>query len=236
MMLSEIPHHAIPVIMKDASLDFLIIDFEHGSFDYESLARIIITSKLCGLKCIVRLANNERKDIIKILDMGADGLLLPMTNNKEDIQKVISFAKYPPLGKRGISTMRAHTLYNPGEIKNYIDETNTRIEIYAQIETREALKNISEIVNTKGISGVMVGPNDLSADYLCLDDDNSTKILDAITLVAREALGAKKSSYIITGNKNYLAKAKESGFEGFCIGSELNAIKNYCEKIVNENK
>ena len=236
MMLSEISHQSIPIIMKNSGFDFFILDYEHGPFDYESMAKIIATSKLCGLKCIVRLPNNERKDIIKTLDMGADGLLLPMTNNRKDIEKVINFAKYPPLGKRGISTMRAHTLYNPGNIMEYIDEVNVRLEIYAQIETSEGVNNIGEIINTNGVTGVMVGPNDLSADYSCLGDNNSKKILAAIETVSKETQVARKSAYIITGNKNYLDKAKECGFDGFCVGSELNAIKEYCKKVVAENK
>ena len=236
IMLSEISHHSIPVIMKNSGLDFFILDYEHGGFDYESMARIIMTSKLCGLKCIVRLPNNERKDIVKILDMGADGLLLPMTNNETDIAKVVNFGKYPPIGKRGISTMRAHTLYNPGDLIKYIEDTNKCIEIYAQIETIEGVKNVEKILKNPGVFGVMVGPNDLSADYGCLADKNAKEILNAIEKVGKTAKKFNKTAIIITGNKNYLSKAKESDYDGACVGSELNAIKDYCVKVVKDNR
>lgn len=236
IMLSEIPHHSLPVIMKNSGLDFFILDYEHGGFDYESMARIIMTSKLCGLKCIVRLPNNERKDIIKILDMGADGLLLPMTSTEADIAKVVNYAKYPPMGKRGISTMRAHTLYNPGDLMKYIEDANKRIEVYAQIETVEGVKNVGKILGNPGVFGVMVGPNDLSADYDCLADKNAKEILDAIEKVGAAAKKVNKSAIVITGNKNYLTKAKESSYDGVCVGSELNAIKDYCTKVVNDNR
>lgn len=236
IMLSEISHHSLPVIMKNSGLDFFILDYEHGGFDYEAMANMIMTAKLCDLKCIVRLPNNERKDIIKVLDMGANGLLLPMTNDKKDIEQVVRFAKYPPLGLRGVSTMRAHTLYNPGDLTKYMKEANEQIEVYAQIETEIGVKNINDIINIKGVNGVMIGPNDLSADYRCLEDKNAKPILEAIKIVAEAAKNANKQALIITSNQNYINQAKEAGFVGVCVGSELNAIKDYCMKVVKDNR
>lgn len=236
LMISEIPHHSMPLILKQAGLDFCILDYEHGGFDYESIARIVLTSKLSNFTTIVRLPNNERKDIIKILDMGADGLLLPMTNNVEDAKKLVNYAKYPPMGKRGISTMRAHTLYNPGSIMEYTKSANERIKVYAQIETIDGVNNIEEIINLEGIAGVMVGPNDLSADYGCLADKNAPQILEAIEKVGKAAKNANKECAIITGNKNYLDCAKVNGFNTFCIGSELNALTEYAKRIKKENE
>lgn len=120
MMISEIAFSNMPVLLKNAGIEFCILDCEHGGFDYAEVSRLIMTARLCGLELTVRLANNERKDVVKYLDMGADGLLLPMTNTAEDIQKVADYAKYPPLGHRGISTMRAHTLYAPPPVLEYI--------------------------------------------------------------------------------------------------------------------
>ncbi len=236
LMISEIPYHSLPLILKQSGLDFCILDYEHGGFDYESMARIILTSKLSDFNTIVRLANNERKDIIKCLDMGASGLLLPMTNNADDISKVVNFAKYPPLGKRGISTMRAHTLYNPGSITEYIKNANEKVKIFAQIETISGVKNIEEILNVPGVSGIMVGPNDLSADYGCLGDKNAHQILDAIAKIGKACKAVNKDCGIITGNKNYLDCAKANGFNIYCVGSELNAIANYAKQIKKDNE
>lgn len=135
IMLSEVPFSNLPVILKKGGMDFFILDSEHGGFDYSDISKIIMTSRLAGLKCIVRLADSTRKDIIKFMDMGADGLLLPMTNTAADIEKVVEYAKYAPLGRRGLSTMRAHTLYDPPKLLDYMKAANEATEIYAQIET-----------------------------------------------------------------------------------------------------
>ena len=233
LMVSEIPFSNMPVLLKASGLDFFILDYEHGSFDYSAMFQMITNAKLSGIECIVRLPNNERKDIIKLLDMGASGLLLPMTSTKEDVEKVVMYAKYPPLGKRGVSTMRAHTLYNPPKVLDYMEDANKKVKVFAQIETVDGVNNLESILSVEGVSGALIGPNDLSADYGCLGDDNAKEVLNAIEKLA---LYNNKSIGIITGNKNYLKKAHELGYEYYSIGSELNAISNYSKIIIEENK
>ena len=229
-MISEIAFSNMPVLLKNAGIEFCILDCEHGGFDYAEVSRLIMTARLCGLELIVRLANNERKDVVKYLDMGADGLLLPMTNTAEDIRKVADYAKYPPLGHRGISTMRAHTLYAPPPVLEYMPAGNARTKIFAQAETRAGVENIDRILAVPGVSGCFIGPNDLSADYECLGDPNAPPILKAIERVGEAAAAAGKISGMITANKNYLSKAKSCRFTAFCVGSELNAIAEYGKK------
>lgn len=232
IMLAEVPFSNSPVIFKSAGLDFFIIDYEHGGFDYSDLSKIIMTAKLCGIDVIVRIPDNTRNIIIKVLDMGANGLLLPMTNEAKDIAQVVEYAKYAPIGKRGISTMRAHTLYNPSELLDYMQNANKNNKVFAQIETKAGVRNVKEILSVSGVDGVMVGPNDLSSDYGCLGVKNSDTILSAIATVAAAATELNKISGIITGNSNYIQKAKESGMSLFSVGSELNALSEYCKNII----
>ncbi len=207
IMLSEIAFAHFPVLFKNCGLDFFILDCEHGGFDYADTARIIMNARLVGIPAIVRLPNNARKDIVKYMDMGADGVLLPMTNTAADIAEVVKYAKYPPIGQRGISTMRAHTLYNPPATEGYLPQANARTRVYAQIETREGVKNIYEILNTAGVDGCFVGPNDLSADCGCLGNKNAPEVLKAINIVGETAKKTNKSVGIITNNQNYLSAA-----------------------------
>lgn len=234
IMLSEIPFSNMPVIFKSAGCDFMIVDTEHGGFDESDLSKIIMTASLCGIGCVVRIPDNSRRNIIRLLDMGADGLLLPMTDSKEDILKVVRFAKYSPVGKRGISTMRAHTKYNPGDLAEYMSYANRKVKVYAQIETLSGLKNCSEIVNANGVDGVFVGPNDLSCDIGCLFDGDKKPILEAISKIGSEVKG--KDAGIITSDKDYLAAAEKAGYTHYCIGSELHILKSGAQATVKNNK
>lgn len=230
IMLSEIAFPKMPVLFKNAGLSFFILDYEHGGFDYSAMAEILFSARLCGIRSVVRLADNGRKDIIKLADMGADGFLLPMTNTAEDIAKVVRYAKYRPEGERGISTMRAHTMYMPPDACAYRIAANERMKIYAQIETKSGVENIGNILTVAGVDGCFVGPNDLSDDYGCLGNGNADEILSAIRKVGDTAQSAKKTAGVITANGGYLKEAEKNGFTMFSVGSELNAIADYCKR------
>lgn len=233
IMINEIAFSNLPVLFRQCGLDFYIIDGEHGAFDYREFYQMICAARLAGgIETIVRLPSNARKDIIKLMDMGADSLLLPMTNGAEDIRQVVKYAKYSPLGERGISTMRAHTLYAPPPLAEYMRTANEKTHIYAQIETAEAVERADEILAEAGVTGCFLGPNDLSDSYGCLADGAAPQILRAIEHTAACAARHKKTSGIITGNAAYIAKAKQCGMTMFSKGSELSLLAEGLRKTV----
>ena len=231
IMISEIAFANMPVLLKAADLDFFILDCEHGGFDYSQIAGMISVSRLAGISLIIRLADNSRKDIIKFADMGAQAFLLPMTDCAEDIEKVVKYACYSPVGKRGISTMRAHTFYAPPDVETYKRSANDKMKIYAQIETAAGVENTARILGVNGVVGCFIGPNDLSDDYGCLTDKSAAQIYRAIEIAGKAAQKAGKVSGIISGNAGYCAAAEQNGFTMFCKGSELNAIKEYGQRV-----
>lgn len=231
-MLSEVCFQNFPIILKNSGLDFLIVDNEHGSFDYSFLSSIVMVSRLIDLPLIVRLSDNNRKDITKLVDMGVGGFLLPMTNCANDIKQVIDYAKYAPIGKRGISTNRAHTFYDPPPIKEYIITANQRVKVYAQIETGEGLNNIEEILLVNGIDGVFIGPNDMSCDLNCMGDNGPIK--DAIKKIGKISHACQKTWGIITTTKELIDCSLENEVDYISYGSEINMIKDSCKKIKEE--
>lgn len=235
IMINEIPFSNFPVLFRQCGLDFYIIDDEHGGFDYREIYEMISAARLAGgIETVVRIPGGERRDIIKFLDMGADALLLPMTNGPEDIRRVVRYAKYSPLGERGISTMRAHTLYNPPPLSEYMRSANARTKVYAQIETAEGVERIDEILSVEGVEGFLLGPNDLSDSYGCLGDDKAPQILSAIDKTAESARRLGKTSGIITANACYLDRAKAAGMNMFSKGSELSLLAAGIRKTVAE--
>ncbi len=228
-MLSEIAFSNFPIIAKNSGLDFVIVDNEHGYFDYTDIAQLAIKSNLAGLSMIVRIGESSRGHITKLADMGVNGFLLPMTNTVEDIARVISFAKYPPVGKRGVSTTRAHTLYNPPPLLEYMEAANEKMQIYAQIETVEGVKNVNEILKHPDVSGIFIGPNDLSVDMNSIGDKDA--VLEVILSVIDAANAIGKPCGIITGDKKFLDAAIKRGIKMISIGSELNMLIQGCKNI-----
>ena len=228
-MLSEVCFPNFPVILKNSKMDFLIVDNEHGAFDYGFLSSLVMTSRLVDLPVIVRLPDNNRKDITKLVDMGVTGFLLPMTNGPEDIRAVVDYAKYTPVGKRGISTNRAHTFYNPPPIGEYMVEANKRVRVFAQIETKEGLAQVESILAVDGVDGAIVGPNDLACDMGCIGDTGPVK--EAIRTVAAAARNCGKPWGIITASKDLIDCSLDNGVNLISYGSEINMLKDSCKTI-----
>jgi len=228
-MLSEICFPNFPVIAKNSGLDFIIIDNEHGNFDYGDISRLVMNANLIGIEVIVRIGDSSRAHITKLADMGVSGFLLPMTNCAADIEVVVQYAKYTPVGKRGISTTRAHTLYNPPPLLEYMEAANKKMKIYAQIETVSGMENLKDILMTDGVEGIFIGPNDLSIDMACINDKD--KLYKAIKTIAEGANAHNKPFGIITGNKDLIDIAAKNNARMISIGSELNMLINGCKKI-----
>ncbi len=232
-MLSEIGFVNFPAVLKKAELDFFIIDNEHGSFDTSYITALAQRARHYGIRAIVRLPDNQRSLITKLADGGVSAFLLPMTSCKEDIARVVEYAKYSPIGKRGISTTRAHTDYGVDNLSEYMKQANERMEIYAQIETLEGIENLSDILGVDGVSGVFIGPNDLSCDLDCIGDTES--ILPYISRICNTCFKLGKRCGIITANKKLIKHALLSGADSVSCGSEINMIIKGAKEIADSN-
>ncbi len=228
-MLSEIAFTNFPIFIKNSGLDFFILDNEHGAFDYSDIASLSTKSHLVDSKMIVRLSDNTRMNITKFCDMGVTGFLLPMTNTADDIKKVVEYAMYSPTGKRGISLTRAHTLYNPPKLAEYMCSANMNMSIYAQIETMAGVNNVDDILDVEGVSGIIIGPNDLSCDMDCIGRKEPVK--ECIRRLAEACKSKNKSCGIITTDKELIKFAIEAGVTMISYGSELNMIADSCKRI-----
>ena len=224
VMLNEVTFGNFPLIMRQVGMDFIILDAEHGGFDYCGMSEIIMGARQSNIPIIVRIADNSRKDITKIMDMGADGLLLPMTESADEISQVIRYSKYAPEGKRGISTNRSHSFYNVGnDLEEYMRKTNKNVMIFAQIESRKGIKNLEEILDVSDMDGVFVGPNDLSSDMNCIGEKQP--VLQAIRSIGQTVSAYGKRAGIITETEEFLQEARRSGYDLLCCGSEISFWK-----------
>lgn len=224
IMLSEFGNPNIVRIFRRAGSDFVIVDDEHGYFDFTQLAGLIAVANGIGLPIIIRVPGVSREYITKVLDMGADGILVPMVNTAEQAREIVRYAKYTPLGARGISTTRAHTGYGVSDLNAYLAAANRRVNVCVQIETREAVAHAEEIAAVPGIDSLFIGPNDLAADYGLPGQVTSAPVLEAVTRVSGTAAGAGKPSGIITGNRVLLEACMRQGFTFYSVGSELDLL------------
>jgi 4-hydroxy-2-oxoheptanedioate aldolase len=149
-------------IAAASGFDYIILDMEHGSFGIETLVSLIRAVQLVGSTPIVRLPDDSESGILKALDAGAIGILIPGVANAEQARKVINAARYAPQGTRGACPRVRATAHGLHEWKHHVEWSNQNIMVWIIIETLEGFKNVEEILSTPGLDGVGFGHFDLA--------------------------------------------------------------------------
>jgi 2-keto-3-deoxy-L-rhamnonate aldolase RhmA len=144
-------------IYSAASLDWIFVDAEHGSLGHAEVLSIL---QAASIPTLVRCPAHDEGWIKKTLDAGADGLIIPQVKTKDEALKLVKFAKYPPLGERGLGSGRAHG-YGKNS-KDYISSANKSTSLVLQIEHIEGVKNAEAIMSVPGVDAIFIGPYDLS--------------------------------------------------------------------------
>ena len=194
-------------IIMELGFDWLFIDAEHAPFQYESIQKLLQTAGK-DLPCIVRIPDDRRTSIQKALDIGATGIIVPRVNTAKQASKIVKYAKYSPIGERGVGISRAHS-YGL-KFQETIDNANDNISIIIQAEHIKSVKNISKILEVQGIDAVLVGPYDLSASMGKTGNLDDPEVLNAIEQISKacDRKGMTKGIFGIsaTSLKPYILK------------------------------
>ncbi len=164
---SEISRLRSPEIAKLyalAGFDFAFIDMEHSAFSLLTVADMVASSRSAGIVPIVRVPQGEYAYVSRVLDQGAQGVIVPRVNTPTEVSEIVSWMRYPPEGIRGFAATPGQTDYEiipPGE---FIKATNRETLCVIQIERREALDNLDEMLSYPGIDVACLGYMDLSID------------------------------------------------------------------------
>jgi 2-keto-3-deoxy-L-rhamnonate aldolase RhmA len=147
-------------MMADLGFDWLIIDMEHIPLSPEGLRTMLMACKGSQSAIVVRVSINSRNHIQAALDLGAQGVMVPMVNSRADAERAVEFSRYPPLGRRGLGPVRAGQYGKTDAV--YRKTANDDIPLFVQIETPEAVQSVEEILQVKGIDGLFIGNADLA--------------------------------------------------------------------------
>jgi len=188
-----IPHMAVVEILSSAGFEWLTIDIEHSAIDVETTQNLIAQIQANKMEALVRVSKNDEVIIKRVMDAGANGIIVPMVKNADEAKEAVSYVKYPPIGKRGVGLSRAqHYGIGFDSYKKWVQEESV---VIVQVEHIESVRNLREILDVDGVDGIIVGPYDLSASMGkpgMFDDDDVIEVLneiDKITLEKKKPLG-----------------------------------------------
>ena len=229
----SIPNSFTAEGMSKIGWNSLTMDMQHGHHDYSTSIHLIqaISNNTIPL---ARVPWNEPGIIMKILDLGALGIICPMINNKEDCEKFVSYCYYSPLGQRSFGPMRALVKYG----NDYPKYANKQIITLAMIETEEAINNIDEILSVKNLDGIYIGPADMSISYGLEPkfDVKTDPIYSNIKMIISKVNKYNKIAGIHNGTTKYAKEMLSLGYKFVTVSSDYRSMISFAQNIVKDMK
>ena len=200
-----------------SGLDYFIVDTEHGPFDVESAADFIRAAERRGIVPFVRVKDPTRSSVLKMLDVGAKGLIVPCIQTVDEVRRLVEYGKYYPLGQRGFAPSRSSGFgFEPfaADISAYFATCNEETMLIPQCETLGCLERIEEIAAIEGVDGIFVGPYDLSVALGKPAQFADADFTAAVGRILTACKAANKFSFIYAGNVEAARKYFAQGFDG----------------------
>ncbi len=209
-------------IARLAGFDIVLFDMEHGTLDLSALDRLLPFCHAIGLQAYVRIADATRPNVQYALDIGADAIVLPQLRDLSHAREVTEFAKFAPLGTRGIGYSR--TQRYQGADNEFLAAENGRRPCYAMIETDQALNDAQAIASLPCVDGLFMGPADLSVArgrgaFVGSDADAAD-----LNRIAKAALEAGKKWAVPAANARLREEALTLAAEFVTLGDDLSAL------------
>jgi 4-hydroxy-2-oxoheptanedioate aldolase len=230
----SIPNSFTAEAMSKMGWDSITIDLQHGQSDYNTSISMLQAISNSSAVPLVRVPWNEPGIIMKMLDLGAMGVIAPMINNKKECELFVSYCNYPPFGQRSFGPMRAQLIYG----NDYYENANKNIISLAMIETKEAVENIDDILSVPNLTGIYIGPGDMSSSYglkpqFDVTDEN---VFSKIELIAKKAKKFGKIAGIHNGTTSYAKKMINIGYQFVTISSDFRSMSQHAQSIIDEMK
>lgn len=169
-------------ILCASDYDFCIVDAEHSPLGIETLRDLVLAAKGSQTSIIIRVPSHDPTQAKTLLDLGADGIMFPMINTREQAQNAVAACKYPPQGIRGIGPWRPSGYYQ--DTWGYVMRANQETVVMLQIESIDAVAALDDILKVEGIDVIFIGPADLTASLNRLPDTRHPDVIAAFERVA----------------------------------------------------
>ena len=195
--------------------DFVIIDNEHSPVEAETSADLIRAAELSGLTPLVRVRENSRPAVLKVLDVGAQGIVVPNIRSSDEVRELISYCKYKPVGNRGFCPTRKDGWgYDLGlNVPDTMRYFNEQVLLIPQCETAGALDEIEIIADLDGVDGIFIGPYDLSIAMGIPGEFNNPVFQEALSRILSAVHRSGKFCILFTGTAEGVVDGFQKGYD-----------------------
>lgn len=207
--------------------DTVWIEVEHGPAGFERVEALCMAAESGGATPTVRLPDHHRHHVLRALEVGARIVIVPMVNDADTAREIVRWGKFPPLGARGFNTRSRGLNYGLAgldKIETAFAEANARTHLIAQIETMEAVENLEAICAVDGLSGILIGPGDLSVSAGKTAAFGDPAMIALVADTIRRARAAGKHAGILVAPGPMLDAALAAGCDLVFCGGDINDL------------
>lgn len=229
-------HPSIAEIMATAGFDWLVLDMEHSVLELSEIQMLIQVLDMQKCPAIVRLTSNHPDQIKRVMDAGANGIMVPMIKSAADAESAVQSVYYPPRGKRGVGLARAQGY--GAEFQQYRDWLEKNAVIVAMIEHIDAVNAIDSILSVDGIDAYIIGPYDLSGSMGHIGELNHPEVASAIekVLEAGKRIGKPGGIHVVEPDQGQLQQRIAAGFSFIGYGLDIRILDTLCRDHIQNIK
>lgn len=226
-MIEQLEGPKLVKVLEESGYNFFFIDCEHGAYSLESVSNMVIAADFSKIVPFARVPEIRKEAILKVLDLGTGGIMIPAVKTAEEVREAVRLAKYKPMGNRGYSTYKYYSNYSMIHPAKILKEANEGQIIVIQIETREAIDCISDIAAVEGVDALLVGPGDLSLSYGYPGEQGRPEVVSAVEKVIKAAKERNLGIGIHCGSMDDLIFWKNKGMNMLMWSCPLAMVHNF---------
>jgi 4-hydroxy-2-oxoheptanedioate aldolase len=209
-------------VIADSGFDWILLDGEHSPNEVPAVMSQLQALVGGTATPIVRPAWNDAVLIKRVLDIGAQSILVPYVQNADEAQRAVAAVRYPPAGIRGVAAATRASRY--GRVRNYLKTANSEICLLAQVETRAALTQLEAIARVEGVDGVFIGPSDLAASLGHIGNPAHAEVQAALEDAVTRLKAVGKAAGILTLNEDEARRYIGWGYTFVAVGSDIGLL------------
>lgn len=225
-----VPSAILVDIIGTTGLDFVVIDGEHGAVGFETAQQMVIAAESRGMSPVMRISGVSESETLKALDIGAHCVQIPNVDSRKLLDRVVGYAKFPPVGNRGFSPFIRAADYSQRNGTRISGQANDNVLLSIHIEGREAVDGIDEILEVDALDIVFLGRFDLSKSLGIPGQTDDPRVMDLLRALATKVEHAGKVAGTILTDIDELPALRSMGIRYLTFSVDCEMIRRGYEQ------
>jgi 4-hydroxy-2-oxoheptanedioate aldolase len=224
---------SVPIeLIGHAGFDFCVVDLEHSPFTFERAEELVRVAEGAGVASIIRTFDGHPSTLVRALDTGCEGILVPNLNSRMEAEMVVRGARYHPLGERWMDPYARSARFGMVPKESYFAQANSQTLVGVQIEGLKGVQNLDDIVETEGTDLIFIGPYDLSQSLGVPGQIGAPMVQAKVKEIVAAVRSRGKAVGIYADNVQDARRWRDLGVQFVAVSVDVRIFLNACQEIV----